>query len=53
MPGGQFFVVGKEGGGMFFVAKKSGYVPPEGESVDFNFQSYTPPANDDVDFDFE
>ncbi len=41
-------------GGIFVIVKKSGYVPPEGKSVDFQFdESYTPPENDDVDFDFD
>ena len=35
-----------------WIVKIFGYIPPQGDSVDFEFESYSPPANDAVDFDF-
>ena len=35
-----------------FIVKVFGYIPPQGEDVDFLFAPYSPPANDDVDINF-
>lgn len=38
--------------GIKIYIKKSSYEAPEGENVNFNFDSYSPPTGNDVDFIF-